>query len=173
MFFFGYQELPLPTVPPLENAPAAVEQVRASSYQSCWTKVADNWSVEECKALGPLGFNDCIWFGGIFGNYQELPFPTLAPKPAAVNQVLFGNCLFSYWQWCFSCPLGDLMEGTIQKYLWFVVSICRYELFFCIFTRALFFEHILYCGHLPVVHILNCTASWSLFYFVLLVRGYI
>ena len=139
MFFFGYQELPLPTVPPSENAPAAVEQVRASSYQSCWTKVADNWSVEECKALGPLGFNDCIWFGGIFGNYQELPFPTLAPKPAAVNQVLFGNCLFSYWQWCFSCPLGDLMEGTIQKYLWFVVSICRYELFFCIFTRALFF----------------------------------
>ena len=38
------QELPLPTVPPSENAPAAVE--------------------------------------------QELPFPTLAPKPAAVNQEL-------------------------------------------------------------------------------------
>ena len=97
----------------------------------------DQFCLQGCRTLG---FNDCICW--IFF-YQELPFPTLAPKPAAVNQVPFWNLSLLILAMIFShVPLA--ISWKVQFRTCTYGSWCLYKRFICIFTRThLFLEHIL------------------------------
>ncbi len=171
------QELPLPTVPPEENAPAAVDQVplftivlkKACRKLTCWGMILiyfDHSCLQGCRTFG---FNDCIC--RIFWTLRNCPFPLWRQNQQLWIRCRFGICLFSYWQWYFLTSPWRSHGRYNSEHVLMVRGVYTNDSF--AFSHAHIYFWNIYCVHPPVVlvQVLNCTATWSVSLSYFAVKG--